>query len=411
MATEKLNFKFGNSEKLSTATIADGDFVAVNESMGVESPTEVEAKLGSIYKGDKILGTTIADKLVTNEEILITEGSPISALGVFTDNKIPAGTSVQDILLKLLCQELYPETSIAANGSFSVTLGNPTITANVTKDTTVEVGSTVTVSAIKSGKDTISKTAAKVSGFTYGYKDTEDGELVDADSVSADWSSTASGEYSITASATGFTGLVNTTASGEDYTAVTLASQDLKVALGTNTLSVSATGRSYSATREAIASKFIVSNAGGVSAEHKSQEVAGASSTYTDANGASASYSVTGVYPVYNNISGSAFVATPATRFALSKGSSFELSSVPSEIASGNPLMIDYPASKTVSSFQLKDPSGQWATFAGEYNVDSIGEFDKEINGVTYKYKRFATAGGNGAGNTYKITFNSGMNS
>lgn len=406
---EKVNFKLGGSEKFDTIESKEqGTLYAVNEAF---AETPGDSKQGSIYLGDKLLGTSKANELRTVNPITVTEGSPIDAMGLFPDNIIPAGTTVEDLFKRLVSVEIYPTTTIAANGSFSVTLGAPTISANVSNKAVVEIGSKVKFSSIKSGSDSISKTAAKVSGFSYGYKDSLEGDKVDAKEIVSDWSSTPSGVYSLTATVEGFSALSTSSVSADNAADAKIENQEVTVAKGPNKLTVKGTGKSYQATREAIASKFIISNSNGVSEKHKSQEVDGVSQSYTDADGNSATFEVTGVYPVYNNIADGSFAETPGTRFGLTTGSSFEVISVPSEVAAGRPLMIDYPASKSVSSFQLKDPSGKWAAFSGNYTADSIGEFDKDVNGLTIKYKRFKLDGSNGAGNDYKITFNSGMNS
>ena len=63
-------------------------------------------------------------------------GGPINATGIFPGNKINAGTSVQEILTKLLCKEIFPKPAT-----------KPTITvkANGTLDTLMEVNTGVTI--------------------------------------------------------------------------------------------------------------------------------------------------------------------------------------------------------------------------------------------------------------------------
>ena len=65
-------------------------------------------------------------------------GGPINATGIFPGNKINAGTSVQEILTKLLCKEIFPKPAT-----------KPTITvkANGTLDTLMEVNTGVTIPA------------------------------------------------------------------------------------------------------------------------------------------------------------------------------------------------------------------------------------------------------------------------
>ena len=50
-----VNFKYGYT--LEDKTVNDGDFIALNDSYAPDAATGSE-KYGSIYKGDKIIGTT-----------------------------------------------------------------------------------------------------------------------------------------------------------------------------------------------------------------------------------------------------------------------------------------------------------------------------------------------------------------
>ena len=63
-------------------------------------------------------------------------GGPINATGIFEGNKIPKGTSVQEILTKLLCKEIFP-----------VTATKPTITVTASGEPSGlhEINSTVTI--------------------------------------------------------------------------------------------------------------------------------------------------------------------------------------------------------------------------------------------------------------------------
>lgn len=297
---EKVNFKLGGSEKFDTIESKEqGTLYAVNEAF---AETPGDSKQGSIYLGDKLLGTSKASELRTVNPITVTEGSPIDAMGLFPDNIIPAGTTVEDLFKRLVSVEIYPTTTIAANGSFTVTLGAPSISASVSNKAVVEAGSEVTFTSIKSGSDSISTVAAKVSGFTYGYKDSLEGDKVDVKEITSDWSSTPSGEYLLNATVEGFSALGTSSVSAGEAADAKIENQTVTVAKGSNKLTVKGTGKSYQATREAIAPKFIISNANGVSEEHKSQEIAGVSQSYTDANGNLATFEVTGIYPAYYGV-------------------------------------------------------------------------------------------------------------
>lgn len=95
-----VNFKYGST--LEGKTVNDGDFVAINKAMA-EGADDADKKYGSIYKGDKILGTTEADKLMTTGELTVT-GVTVGNLANGT--KIPAGTDIMSLLTQMLAKEL-----------------------------------------------------------------------------------------------------------------------------------------------------------------------------------------------------------------------------------------------------------------------------------------------------------------
>ena len=65
-------------------------------------------------------------------------GGPINATGIFEGNKIPKGTSVQEILTKLLCKEIFPDAA---------TKPTITVTASDAPSGFREINSTLTIPA------------------------------------------------------------------------------------------------------------------------------------------------------------------------------------------------------------------------------------------------------------------------
>ena len=142
-----VNFKYGPT--IEGKTVADGDFVAVNRGMA-DGSSEADKKYGSMYKGDKIIGTTEADKLMTTEEITVT-GVTVGNLA--NGSKIPAGTDIMSLLAQMLAKEL------------GVSASKPT--AKLTGDT----NSTVEKGTVLSGKTyTATYTDGKYTGASgYSY--------------------------------------------------------------------------------------------------------------------------------------------------------------------------------------------------------------------------------------------------
>lgn len=117
-----VKFKFSSS--LSGKTVEDNDFVAVNKGMA-EGASDTEKVYGSIYKGDKILGTTEADKLMTTDELTVT-GVTVGNLSNGT--KIPAGTDIMSLLTQMLAKELgvsasKPTAKLAGDSNQTVETG------------------------------------------------------------------------------------------------------------------------------------------------------------------------------------------------------------------------------------------------------------------------------------------------
>lgn len=142
-----VNFKYGST--IEGKTVADGDFVAINKALA-EGATDSDKKYGSIYKGDKILGTTEADKLMTTKDITVT-GVTVGNLS--NGATIPAGTDIMALLAQMLAKEL----------GVSATKPSAKLTGDTTK--TVEKGTVI------SGKTyTVTYTDGKYTGATgYNY--------------------------------------------------------------------------------------------------------------------------------------------------------------------------------------------------------------------------------------------------
>lgn len=142
-----VNFKYGAT--IEGKTVADSDIIAINKALA-SGATDSDKKYGSIYKGDKILGTTEADKLMTTEDITVT-GVTVGNLA--NGATIPAGTDIMSLLSQMLAKEL------------GVSATNPT--AKLTGDTT----KTVEKGTVVSGKTyTATYTDGKYTGVTgYNY--------------------------------------------------------------------------------------------------------------------------------------------------------------------------------------------------------------------------------------------------
>ena len=351
------------------------------------------------------------DDTFVSEDITIA-GGPLADLAkqAYTGGTVPQGTSIQEFLKNLLCVEIYPNTT-SSTGSYSISLKtSPSITANVNSGSLQEIGTKVNFNAITATAISENKTNPKVTGFEHGYSDTINGTIIGGPtSVTTTISSSQkSGEvYKLTGTKSGFSGTVPSSASNATYSSCKLSATTLTVALGTNSYTVSETGPKYTYSYSGIGAKYVVSNLGNRSEDEKSEAVAAKSATDSNQPTTSTTFTVTGVYPVYTNISNGVLTVDASTKMNLQTSATFTFENVPGEVGS-NPFMFDFPSGKSVSSFQMKNPSGEWVSFSADYTTDTT--VTKTINGTSYTYKRLKTDGTQGAGNTYKIVLNTALN-
>lgn len=214
---ESVKFKYGTT--IEGKSPEAGDFVAINKGMSA-GDKDANNKFGSLYRGKKILGTTEADKLVTTAKITVAGLSGNLGAGIANGDEIPAGTSLQEFLTMLLSKELNPgaatEPSISISGNSGMGLK--------------EIYSTVTVPAVS-----MSTNNGKFNnnGWTEPAQPAVEGVT---------WSA-----KTITPSAqTGFTGY--TPSAGETIAQFTSA----KIALGTNTVTYTASGTYTAPTNKPI---------------------------------------------------------------------------------------------------------------------------------------------------------------
>ena len=115
------------------------------------------------------------DDAVTTKDITIEGGEWATAVKkVFTDGKVPSGTSWQSFLESMLCVEKFAGTIITTD-TFNVTCSAPGAgITGATNGKTAEVGTKVTLAAV-SHKSTTANQSITSKTFSYGYKLGESG--------------------------------------------------------------------------------------------------------------------------------------------------------------------------------------------------------------------------------------------
>ena len=421
MSNNSVNFKFGSTIK--DKTIDTNDLVVINEGLA-EGGNE---KFGSVYKGDKMVGTTKADSLYTTEPITIAGGPLANFFEDAYGGTIPAGTSLQDFISALACVELWPNPAATSSyGKLTSTLSAPSSTQSWSgSNKLVEYGSTIEVGKFTAANASANAPALTFSNFAYGFAETtgkhpvkknNNPSKVDATVTTA----TTDVEYTLSRTYSKNVGRPADhsadSVKGANGAGLSFAAENVTAGLGSNTVkfTLSVNKQIHSATVAAPSVYYALSNLGNTDKDNVSQQKIDKTTTYTytpnpaiPASASSSTYTVTGVWPVYSNIKSGAFTASADTRYTLQTSSVFEFIDTPTEVGSANNFMFDYPATHTVSKFEMKDPSGNWVAFAGSYTAASE-PFNKTVQGVERSYKRLTTAGGNGS-MKYRITLNKSL--
>ena len=421
MSNNSVNFKFGST--IEGKSVETNDLVVINEGLA-EGGND---KFGSVYKGNKMVGTTKADSLYTTEPITIAGGPLANFFEDAYGGTIPAGTSLQDFISALACVELWPNPAATASyDTLTSTLSAPSSTQSWSgSNKLVEYGSTINVGKVTAANASANAPALTFSNFAYGFatstgkhtvsKNTNPSK-VDA-TVTTD---TTDVEYTLSRTYSDNVGRPADhsadSVKGANGSGLSFAAENVTAGLGANTVkfTLSVNKQIHSATVAAPSVYYALSNLGNTDKDNVSQQKIDKTSTYTytpnpaiPASKSSSTYTVTGVWPVYSNIKSGAFTADATTRYTLQTSNVFEFIDTPTEVGSANNFMFDYPATHTVSKFEMKDPSGNWVAFAGSYTAASA-PFNKTVQGVERSYKRLTTAGGNGS-MKYRITLNKAL--
>lgn len=334
---------------------------------------------------------------VTTEEILV--GGGIADSSMFTDGKIPAGTSLQEILTQLLCKEKYPvPTSTPGTVSITTAISGGALDKAGSK---VEVGTKVNLSAIAKPSATWKKVGSAVTGITYGYADDAAGtNKSTAKSITKEWGTPAvTAAANVTVTYTGFNGAA-APAAGESIAAQT----GLTVGEGANTVKIDVKSEAYTISCDGIPSKYVCSNIGHFSEDHKTTAIAAITDKAVSAATKSDNRTVTGERHWFLGAKPSAIELNSANVRALSNNVAPTTGEITVSIAEGtNAVYVVVPTGKTIT--KVAD--------TGAFGTDIKDSFESEgsvqvegANGfaaaeyTAYVYRPDAALGAN----TYKIT-------
>lgn len=124
---------------------------------------------------------------------------------------------------------------------------------------------------------------------------------------------------------------------------------------------------------------------------------------------------IVGVLPCYSNINGSSLEENANTLILVTSSNQVEFTynDIPSEVTNNKHFKFEFPNGspsvvRTVSSFKIKDLSGNWIPYAATYTTESAG--NKIIDGVSYPYTRLVTTGSFQGSMSLKITLSKSLN-
>ncbi len=379
-------------------------------SLGSDSSSNKNFLENEGTNGEQVLAvrgiTTDVTKTSKRIKVAGLSGGKIGA-GLKDGDVIESGTSIDVILERLLSKEIYPESVSGTKGNISSSVGAPTISLS-SSSSLQEVGASITLSSVTCGSLSVSTTASTVTGLTNGYSATDD-DKADSTSTSISKSVTSAitdSAYTLNVTFTGFGNKSSVSATANSQSSCKITAQTLTVGLGTNKVEANQTGPIVSGHADAITSGYVVSNLGNTDSAYTYSGVTALDKTLSRPTN-SASTTITGVYPCYNNISSGKLVSDTNNKLTLQTGVTFTFTNVPSENANNQVFMFDFPATHTISSFKIKGPSG-FADFTGAYSSNT--SVSKTIQGKTVGYKRLKTSSPSQGVVTYEIKLNKALN-
>lgn len=336
-------------------------------------------------------------KTVTTEEILV--GGGVADPSLFMDGKIPAGTPLQTILTQLLCKEEYPATvSTPGTASITTSISGGVLDHDGKK---VEVGTKVNLSAIAKPAASWKRTGSQVTGIKYGYADDAAGtNKSTATTIVKNWGNPAkTTAASVTVKYTGFNGASAPTA-GESIAAQT----GLTVGEGANTVKIDVKSEAYTISCEGIESKYVCSNIGHFSEDHKTTAIEAITGKTVPAAVKSESRTVTGERHWFLGAKPSAIELTSANIRALSNNVAPTAGEITLSIAEGTKAVyVVVPVGKTLK--KVLDVNAFGTDIVSTFSVDSTVQVEGANGFAAAAYTVYASKPEVAlSSNTYKIT-------
>ena len=204
----------------------------------------------------EVTGITL-DAAKTSKDIVVEGGAWADSVKQIFGGTVPAGTTWEAFLEKMLCVEKYAGT-ITTSSSFTVSL-SAALNPGFDKSGTVEVGTKATLSKVSSLSTTASQSLTAKT-FTYGYKLGEDGTYKSATAYTETLTPTL--KSSSSALKVTFSGVKDAVNSGNSISTIEadgeIASKTMYIMEGENKVVVSQTGDTYTSSSAVTAGTIYV---------------------------------------------------------------------------------------------------------------------------------------------------------
>lgn len=235
-----------------------------------------------------------ANKVSIKEKITVAGGPLAESVSEVYPDGIPEGTTLQEILVSLLCKEVFPEVTVTTG---SVTLNKASITFNSVPSGFVEVGAKGTVTATPGITGFTSKNSM-ISGLTYGYDLL--GVKYDETSISAIPVVVTEGTQEFTLTSASFVDANgNDIADSIKVTAIQAVTNGVITKFGENKVSATLTNKSANYTIDDISDIYPYSNLGNKG--ETSYNISYINVDLDSPGNTTSSKTWTGAYPVFFN--------------------------------------------------------------------------------------------------------------
>ena len=277
-------------------------------------------------EGNMLYVKEVDDNKVKTDKIVLG-GTPLAKYIIANGGptEIAAG-NLQDLLIALLSEDIYPSGTRGSFTGLSLSFGDPTY--NFSTSGTLEAGSTLTFTA-ECKKASASKTIS-FTGFDYGHSESLTGNIVTGKpgdiSVTGETNTNKKKKKIVV---TGFNNATISEVTGNNTTPAKLSSTTLTVGEGSNSIKITATSPSFHAKSPRIPTYYIVSSLGNRTADKVCTGASASESYNLNANSETrntTTSTVTGARKLFYKCSGSSIDYSTSANIRGLGNSSFKTS-------------------------------------------------------------------------------------